>query len=265
MKKFLSVLKIILIAACATLSLSFLITMSRGIINHGNVIGIVICLAVIFLLLLYDKFKKNKPFRIIARIAAGFFAASAVYSVVVSAFMLSAMLNTPQRAVQAGIISADEPETVIVLGCKTLNGTPSLMLKNRLDAALDYLNQNPAAVCVVTGGQGADEVEPEAVTMRRYLIANGIDGGRIYTEEKSRNTEQNIMYTKEIIDEHNLPKNVVVVSEPYHVYRGMRNAEKLGLTPSAICADVSNTFWAMPSYWLREIFAISRDYVFEIV
>lgn len=265
MKKFLSVLKIIIVAVCAVLSLSFLVTISRGIVNHGNVIGLAICLSVILLLILYDKFKINKPFRITARIIGVFFAVSAVYSIVVSSFMLSAMLNTPQRAVQTGTMSADTPETVIVLGCKTLNGMPSLMLQNRLDAAFEYLAENPTAVCVVTGGQGNDEIEPEAVTMRRYLITKGISEERIYTEENSRNTEQNILYAKEIIDEHNLPENVVVVSEPYHVYRGMRNAEKLGLKASSISADVSNTFWAMPSYWLREIFAISRDYVFEIV
>ena len=64
-------------------------------------------------------------------------------------------------AVPAGLILSafsgrGEPggEILIVLGT-TVNGTePSPMLRQRLDAALEYLNTYPEAVCSVTGGKG---------------------------------------------------------------------------------------------------------------
>ena len=171
------------------------------------------------------------------------------------------MMNTPDYALEAGTEGAAEPHTVIVLGCKTINGIPSVMLAARLDKAAEYLKENENAVCIVTGGQGGDEIEPEAETMERYLITKGIDKERIYKENKSRNTEQNLLFSESIIREQNLPKKVIIVSEGYHVYRGIRNAEKLGLTAYSKWAVSERTSWAYPSYWIRELFAISKDLI----
>ncbi len=239
--------------------------MSRNIVNAGNVIGLILCLTVILVVLLYNKYREIKPFRVAAKVFAAVMTVCCIYGGVVSAFMISGMLNTPYKEATTAMTSYSPPTTVIVLGCKTINGQPSLMLKSRLDMAVEYLKINQSAVCIVSGGKGSDEIEPEAVTMERYLISNGINKDRIYREENSRNTEQNIMYSKAVIDEHNLSENVIVVSEAYHVYRGMRNAEKQGLTTTALPAPMSRTIWALPSYWLREIMAITRDYAYDLL
>ncbi len=263
MKKITNIFSIIVIIICNLLIASFVFTMAANIVNHGNVIGITGCLLVIISILLYRKYKKNKPVQIISRailILAGVFA---VYCAVVSTFMISGMTNTPQKAFQSGTGGVYEPETVIVLGCKTINGVPSVMLGARLDRAIEYLEENPQAVCVVTGGKGSDETEPEADTMERYLITKGIDKERIYKEDKATNTEENLQYSKEIIIKENLSENVIIVSESYHVYRGMRNAQKQGLQAAALPAP-TYTPWALPSYWLREIFAISRDFLVDL-
>ncbi len=265
MKKLLFVLKFIVITICIVLSLSFIITMSRNIVNAGNIIGLIICLSVIIVVLLYNKYKKCKAFRVLAKAFAVVMAAGCIYCGAVSAFIIGGMLNTPQKALQTATDGSVEAETVIVLGCKTINGQPSLMLAARLETAAEYLLENPQAMCVVSGGQGADEIEPEAVTMKRFLIAKGINEDRIYTEENSRNTEENLLYSKAVIDEQGLSENVVIVSEFYHVYRGMRNAKKQGLNPAALPAPMNRTIWALPSYWLREIMAITRDYAVDLL
>lgn len=263
MKKVKNIFSIIVIIICNLLILSFVFTMLRNIVNPGNIIGTIGCLIVIISIILYKLYKKNKPVRIISKVVLILAGVFALYCAVVSSFMISGMTNTPQKAFQSGTDGVYEPETVIVLGCKTINGSPSVMLAARLDKAVEYLNENPQAVCVVTGGMGSDEIEPEAVTMERYLITKGIDGTRIYKEDKATNTEENIRYSKEIIEKEKLSQNVVVVSESYHVYRGMRNARKLGLNAAALPAP-TNTPWAVPSYWLREIFAISRDFAVDL-
>ena len=265
MKKLLFVLKILIITICIALSLSFIITMSRNIVNAGNVIGLIVCLVVIIVALLYSKYRKFKTFRIAAKSFGVVMAAGCAYCGIVSAFIIGGMLNTPQKALQTGTDGISAGETVIVLGCKTINGAPSLMLAARLETAAEYLIENPQAMCVVSGGKGADEIEPEAVTMKRFLMSKGINESRIYTEENSRNTEENLLYSKAVIDEQGLSENVVIVSEFYHVYRGMRNAEKQGLKASALPAPMNRTLWALPSYWLREIMAITRDYAVDLL
>ncbi len=260
MKKLLSAVKIIILVICSILALSFGATMIAGIVNQGNIIGIIICLAVIIGIIFYPKYKKITAIRRISYVLAGLFAVAAVYTVIISSFIFSGMMNTPEYALEAGTEGGEAPHTVIVLGCKTINGVPSVMLAARLDKAAEYLKENENAVCIVTGGQGGDEIEPEAETMERYLITKGIDKDRIYKENKSENTKENILFAKDIIYEQNLPEQVVIISECYHVYRGVRQAKLAGLEASAIAADVNPiTAYTLPSYWLREIFAISRD------
>ncbi len=263
MKKIINIFQIIVIIICNLLIVSFVFTMLRNIVNHGNVIGTIGCLVVITAILLYRKYNKNRKIRLASRVVLIFAGVFAVYCAVISSFMVSGMMNTPQTAFSAGTDGTYEPETVIVLGCKTINGAPSVMLAARLDKAAEYLEENPQAVCIVTGGKGSDEIEAEAQTMEQYLLTKGISAERIYKEDKATNTEENIRYSAEIIEKEKLPENVVIVSESYHVYRGMRNAQKLGLNAAALPAP-TNTPWALPSYWLREIFALSRDFAADL-
>lgn len=97
--------------------------------------------------------------------------------------------------------------------------------------------------------------------MRRYLAAKGIDENRIYAEIKSRNTRENISYAREIMDEHGLPERTVIISEGYHVYRGLRIAERNGISASAVSAHSAETWYALPSSWVREILAVTNDFL----
>ena len=52
---------------------------------------------------------------------------------------------------------APENTTAVVLGCSVKGERPSRVLSERLCAAYEYLNRNPKAVCVLSGGQGDGE------------------------------------------------------------------------------------------------------------
>lgn len=265
LKRF-SVLDYITVTVCSLLLISFIFTILNGIVNHGNVIGSIVCLTVILNTIIYRAYIKVKPIRIISGSLHILTIIIAAYSAVLSALMIWGMTKAPEKAEGEAVPVMSESgtaytETVIVLGCKTINGAPSYMLQARLDKAIEYLEENPSAVCIVTGGQGDDEIEAEADTMQKYLITKGIEEERIYKENKSRNTEQNLLFSESIIREQNLPKKVIIVSEGYHVYRGIRNAEKLGLTAYSKWAVSKKTSWAYPSYWIRELFAISKDLI----
>lgn len=254
----------VLLILSVLLGLSFLAASVARLSFPWSYVGLFICLSVIFLLKYYKKLKTNRKIRIVMNTYIGLLTVGIIYMGFVSTFMISAMLNTPQAAVSAGTFSVGQPQTVIVLGCQTLDGRPSAMLKARLDKAAEYLADNPDAVCIASGGQGGNEIEPEAVTMERYLITKGIDKNRIYTEENSTNTQENIKFSAEIIEKENLPEAVVVVSEGYHLYRAGRQAEKNGLSALTLAADSHSAWYALPSCWLRETLAITRDYAVEL-
>ncbi|NHW22524.1 YdcF family protein, partial [Escherichia coli] len=83
-------------------------------------------------------------------------------------------------------------DTVLILGAKVKGNpaVPSLVLQERLDAAVAYLNEYPKAKVIVSGGQGADESATEASVMEEYLVNEGIARKRIETETKSKRTEE---------------------------------------------------------------------------
>jgi len=247
-------------AVCAFLLYTFIYTMSLKQINHGNVIGCLYCGSVIILVIAYPFLKKKKPLRTAAVVCGWVMTAIAVYCAVVSGFIISEMTHGKDNAL--AVSSEGHPQTVIVLGCMVLDGEPSPMLALRIGKAEEYLNAHPDAVCIAAGGKGSNEEISEAECIRKCLVRDGIDESRIYIEDKSVDTTENIRFSKEIIDAEGLPEDVVVVSECYHIFRGVRQARLNGLHAAGIYPDPAPVIKTMPSYWLREIFALTRDFFF---
>lgn len=79
-------------------------------------------------------------------------------------------------------------DVLIVLGCAVRKGQPTLTLRNRLDAALAYLEQSPHTTVIVSGGKGPDEALSEAQAMADYLIAHELPRERIILEDQSTST-----------------------------------------------------------------------------
>lgn len=142
--------------------------------------------------------------------------------------------------------------TVIVLGSKIVGDQPSLMLWRRLHVAADYLERNPDAVCIVSGGQGADEEYTEAYVMKKHLVETGIDPDRITMEDRSGSTRENLRYSGALMDGGD---TAVIATDSFHQLRASIYARAEGLETYNIS---SLTPWGlMPAYWLREIFGVS--------
>lgn len=95
------------------------------------------------------------------------------------------------RTAQAG----DGPEVMVIFGCQVKPDGPSILLRDRLDTALAYLEDHPNTRIVVSGGKGDDEHQSEAQCMYDYLTARGVRWNQILMEDQSRNTHQNIQNT----------------------------------------------------------------------
>lgn len=147
---------------------------------------------------------------------------------------------------------------IIVLGAQVLEDGPSVVLKYRLDAAIDYLNDNPNTICIVSGGQGANEPFPEAEGMAEYLLDKGIEEHRILLEDKSINTAENIQNSKVLMEE---PYNGVgIVTNNFHVFRAVQIAKAQGLEGVWGVAADSNVLY-LPNNVLRECCGILKDWL----
>ena len=147
---------------------------------------------------------------------------------------------------------------LIVLGAQVREDGPSIVLRYRLDAAIDYLAENPNTICIVSGGQGKNEPVSEAEGMAEYLIKNGIEENRIILEDKSTSTVENIQYSKVLIE---LPYNSVgIVTNNFHVFRGIQIAKAQGLEEVCGIAADSNVLY-LPNNVLRECCGILKDWI----
>lgn len=145
---------------------------------------------------------------------------------------------------------------LIVLGAQVYERGPSPVLAYRLDAAVRYLSENPDTVCIVSGGQGANEPFSEAQGMADYLIANGIEKERILLEDQSRSTVENIVNSMEFFDAET--ETVGIVTNNFHVFRATGIAKKQGIVNvCGICADAN--LWYLPNNLLREFFGVCKD------
>lgn len=151
--------------------------------------------------------------------------------------------------------------TVLVLGCQVQGKTPSLMLHYRIEAAEDYLRSHPDAVAILSGGQGPGETISEAACMYRALTQRGIDPNRLYLEDASSVTLENLRFSKALLEREGLQTPVVIISNDFHIYRALKMAEDLGLPAQGLAAS-SNWWFSTPTYVLREALAMVKYELF---
>lgn len=163
---------------------------------------------------------------------------------------------------------ADESDApvsaVIVLGAGVNGETPSLTLRTRIDAAAAYLEEHPDVPVILSGGQGPGEAITEAECMRRALVRRGVDESRLYPEERSTSTQENLRYSRAILEELGVDpaQRVAIVTSDFHLCRvrlmwGGDTAAVPAHLPSALyfqCLTVN--------YFIREAFGLAAYFVY---
>ena len=118
-----------------------------------------------------------------------------------------------------------DKDYVIILGSKIRkDGTLTPILQARVDKAIEFAKEqkeksNKKIVFVPSGGKGEDEIIAEAEAMKNYLIEKGISLEDIIVEDKSKNTYQNLKFSKQKIDEDNKDGKIIFSTTNYHVFR----------------------------------------------
>lgn len=152
---------------------------------------------------------------------------------------------------------APESDYLVVLGAGVNGTVPSRSLRERLDAAMNYLTVHPDAVAIVSGGQGPGEKITEAQCMYDYLTSHGVDSLRVWKEEAATNTLENLRFSLDIIGErHGIrPGKIAIVSSEYHLHRAGIFAGWLDIEAELVPAR-TEIFLLRWNYYLREVFAV---------
>ncbi len=160
-------------------------------------------------------------------------------------------------------VPAGKVDYIVILGCGfRKDGSLPPLLKGRVDRALSFRREQQekygnSPVLVPSGGQGKDEVMPEAEAMRRYLLTQEVPGTQILPEMKSANTYQNMAFSKGLIGEDGRGDRVVFSTTNYHVFRSGVWAHLAGLRAEGIGSRTKWWFW--PNAYVRECVGLLRN------
>ncbi len=226
-----------------------LIVNALGLAAFSNMnAGLLAALALGAVFLLYGLFFKTVN-RVVPGFVLGIIAAGivAVVFLSVALFVFGSFDN----------VDFDE-DAVIVLGSGIRGKKPTKNLIRRLDRAVEYYNQNPRAVIVVSGGQGPREDIAEAVAMEGYLVSKGVPKEKILREERATSTFENFTFSKEILDGYfDRDYSVAFVTNNYHVFRAKALSKKAGFDEAAFIHSSTPWYFVVPSA-LRECLAFIK-------
>ena len=157
-----------------------------------------------------------------------------------------------------------DKDFLIILGCGLRkDGTPTPLLKGRCDRALAFRDRQLAEtgkdlIFVTSGGQGPKEVTTESASMKGYLMEQGIPEERIIEEDRSRNTFENMKFSKAKIFEINPKAKTAFSTTNYHVFRSGLYARRNKLRAVGMGAKTKWYFW--PNAAVREFVGILKEH-----
>ncbi|MEY8318626.1 YdcF family protein [Oscillospiraceae bacterium 50-58] len=191
---------------------------------------------------------------------------------VVKVFLVLVLLGTLVFGALLGLVlggahdSIDgDPQVMIILGCQLHDWGPSVMLQDRLDKALEYLEDHPDMTVVVSGGQGENEPATEAQGMADYLADHGFARENIILETQSHNTHQNLTYSARHLEERgaDIKAGVVIVSNGFHLTRAKMLAGRAGYENVSVLAAPSSHTPTRLKMYIREPLALVKSFVFD--
>jgi uncharacterized SAM-binding protein YcdF (DUF218 family) len=133
------------------------------------------------------------------------------------------------RVVQVAQRDDREPvDAIVVLGAAATNGVPGRVLRERLQHALDLYTAGVAPVVVTAGGVGEGQRLSEAEVGAQWLVERGVPAAGVVAVGSGGNTLTSL---QAVAAEQRARgwESVLLVSDPWHLYRTGAMAEDVGL------------------------------------
>lgn len=255
-KRTMEMIRKILKTICIICFCWFLLPLTHFILNIGNITGMAVFAAFYFCVDRYEQVKewlKEKWSSVWGKILI------TVCSLLLTGIFVTAGVLSVKMLSSFNTVREYNGETVIVLGCEVRKNTPSRMLMERLRAAHAFLTDHPDANCVLSGGQGSNENISEAEAIYIWLTDNGVDPERLYLEDRSTSTKENLAFSQEIIDTNDLNPDVVIITSGFHEYRAGLIADTLDTKHKGYGSHTA--WWLMPTFAVREMYGILYQYL----
>lgn len=119
-------------------------------------------------------------------------------------------------------------DAAIVLGAAAWGDHPSPVLKGRVEHGIWLYKEGYVKKIIFTGGKYNETTPSESSVAKNYAIKHGVKEEDIFIEEMSKATEQNMKFSKDIMEKEGI-KSALIVSDPFHMSRSMTIASIEGI------------------------------------
>lgn len=150
-------------------------------------------------------------------------------------------------------------DCILVLGAAVNpDGTPSKMLRDRLDVGLALYKAGVAKKLLLSGDNGSVEYN-EVKAMKNYMVSHGVKGEDIFLDHAGFSTYESMYRAKAIFD----CRRLIVVTQTYHQYRAIYGAEGRGIETVGVSADQQRYRGQLVRDW-REFLARTKDFFLRL-
>lgn len=157
-------------------------------------------------------------------------------------------------------VPSHDKDFIIILGCLiSKEGGLLPLLKARTNRAIKFaweqeIDTGKKLRFVPSGGKGHNEVIAEGSAIELYLLSHSAEFYEVFTEKHSKNTYENMLFSKKIIDDVNPDAKIAFATTNYHILRSGILARRAGFDAEGIASKTKWYFW--PNGFIREFFGI---------
>lgn len=147
-------------------------------------------------------------------------------------------------------------DCILVLGAKVRkDGSPSYMLKDRLDLAIALYREKAAPKLLLSGDHGQVHYD-EVNAMKNYAIKQGVPEEDLFLDHAGFSTYDSVYRAGEIFQ----VQRMIVVTQSYHQYRALYGCKKKGIEAWGAASDQA-VYRGQRMRELREIAARDKDFI----
>jgi uncharacterized SAM-binding protein YcdF (DUF218 family) len=148
---------------------------------------------------------------------------------IVFLLILGAMITAVSIAQYGKLDEKADCDVAIILGAATSDGEVSPVYRERINHAITLYEEGTVDFIILTGGFGEGSYKSDSQVAKEYALSQDVPEERILIEEKSTITEENLEFSKEIMEENDL-ETAIIVSDPLHMKRAMLMAKDYNIT-----------------------------------
>ena len=147
------------------------------------------------------------------------------------------------------------PQCILILGAGLKpDGTPNLMLADRLDQGIALYKRGAAPKILLSGDNGQERYD-EVNAMKEYCLDQGVPMEDIFMDHAGFSTYESIHRASSIFQ----VESMIIVTQDYHLPRACYLAEKMGIRYLGIAARQID-YGGQQGRDLREIAARCKDF-----